>query len=169
MRARGLFLCPPKNTPTPSATRRGGERPRGGKHPGHCVTTAPTPTPQPQPATGQGQGTTGAQGHAWGARTAQVDKATRRTFTTASDSEHSSISAKQQSKSSSRETNSNGIEHSTLRRRHTELSGTATQREEPSTLQATANTTRRRKHNGEATRQRNAKNTQHQQHDATRM
>lgn len=119
---------------------------------------------------GTGRGTIGAQGHAWGARTTHANEATRRTFTTASDSEHSSISAKQQRKSSSRETNSNDIEHSTLRHGHAELSDATTQRKEHSTLQATVNTaasmTRRHERSNAATRQRNAKNTAASTHDA---
>ena len=75
---------PTKNTPTPS-TLNG---PQGrGNTPG---ATKPHPLRDHRahthtPATtghGTGQGTIGAQGHAWGARTAQVDKATRRTFNT---------------------------------------------------------------------------------------
>lgn len=170
MRARGLFLCPPKNTPHPPrylSSPRGA--PQGSPSPSPCVTMVLPPAPQPPPAEGQGRAPPARTGTAWGEVTVTADEATRRTFNAASDSEHSSISAKQQRKSSSRETNSNDIEHSTLRHGHAELSDATKQREESSTLQATANTTRRREHNSEATRQSNAKNIQHQQHDATRM
>lgn len=165
MRVRGLFLCPPKKHPHPLDAKQpagGGERPRG---------QAPRPLRDHgthTPATtghGTGQGTTGAQGHAWGARTTHANEATRRTFTTASDSEHSSISAKQQRKSSSREANSNDIEHSTLRHGHAELSDATKQREEhcitasdsqhdkaTRTQQRSNTTTQRKEHSASTTR-----------------
>lgn len=92
MRAWGLFLCPPKNTPTPSTLNS----PRGrGNIPG---ATKPHPLRDHRAHThtpaitghGTGQGTIGAQGHAWGARTTHANEATRSTLHRCNDVEHSS-------------------------------------------------------------------------------
>ena len=114
---------------------RKGEHPRGYQAPIPCATTAPTPTPQPLPATGQGRAQPARRGTARGTRTTQADNATRRTLHRCNDVEHNSKHDKVYEHNSVRaaamkQASNNGIEHSTLRHGHAELSDATKQREE---------------------------------------
>lgn len=168
---------PTKKHPHPLDAKqpaRKGEHPRGYQAP----SPARPPRPHPHPSHHRPRDRAGQHRRAGGMHGARepLKSTTQREehcIAATTSNTAASISAKQQRKSSSREANSNDIEHSTLRHGHAELSDATKQREEPSPLQATVSTAasmaKRHEHNSEATRQRNAKNIQHQQHDATRM